>query len=458
MSHYISTTSPGNAASILAPLLNADTIPLAICTPVYAPSPGAFARAQGSNGCIGVVIDLSIAMGAVGNIMFDGVVTAPLSQQWDAVCGTSGGLAVNQKYYLTSSAPGTLTTNPASGVAVIEGVSATVGNIIIGQGGGAGSVGPGTVNAIAKFATTTTVGNSALSDNGTVISATEPVSIAPAAGSASVAPLTVIADTTNLKSLAMADKTATNFAGFRWADATHVAFRDMTNGVDLLSWAIGLAGTSADGLLTALAGITSIGAANTLGKISGGVTIDSTSNGLVNNYPLPANTHILIFNTPTSLLQLTGMTPGTSGQWMFVLEIGPQNMQVFDSNTNSTLANRLLVAGTSGPGNAGSGFIVAGNASFWYFDGTNWRVHIIWNGSSPTSLSVSGTLSTTGVITSGGPIVINNAQKISSGVGGPNTAVTGSPGDLYLNTSGGASTTLWVKESGVGTNTGWVGK
>jgi hypothetical protein len=50
------------------------------------------------------------------------------------------------------------------------------------------------------------------------------------------------------------------------------------------------------------------------------------------------------------------------------------------------------------------------------------------------------------------------AIQITSGVGTPNGAVVGSPGDLYLNTSGGAATTLWVKESGAATNTGWVGK
>jgi len=44
----------------------------------------------------------------------------------------------------------------------------------------------------------------------------------------------------------------------------------------------------------------------------------------------------------------------------------------------------------------------------------------------------------------------------NAGNGSPETVVTGSPGDLYSNTSGGAGTTLYVKESGVATNTGWV--
>ena len=47
---------------------------------------------------------------------------------------------------------------------------------------------------------------------------------------------------------------------------------------------------------------------------------------------------------------------------------------------------------------------------------------------------------------------------ISSGAVTPNTNVTGSVGDLYTWTGGGAGTTLWVKESGAATNTGWVAK
>ena len=48
--------------------------------------------------------------------------------------------------------------------------------------------------------------------------------------------------------------------------------------------------------------------------------------------------------------------------------------------------------------------------------------------------------------------------QILSSTGSPNGAIIASPGSLYLNTSGGAGTTLYIKESGVGTNTGWVGK
>lgn len=49
------------------------------------------------------------------------------------------------------------------------------------------------------------------------------------------------------------------------------------------------------------------------------------------------------------------------------------------------------------------------------------------------------------------------AAAIYSGPGTPETFVTAAVGSLYLQTNGGANTTLYVKESGTG-NTGWVAK
>lgn len=48
--------------------------------------------------------------------------------------------------------------------------------------------------------------------------------------------------------------------------------------------------------------------------------------------------------------------------------------------------------------------------------------------------------------------------RITAGTGSPESAVVGKVGDLYLRLDGGAGTTLYVKESGDSTNTGWVGK
>lgn len=56
-------------------------------------------------------------------------------------------------------------------------------------------------------------------------------------------------------------------------------------------------------------------------------------------------------------------------------------------------------------------------------------------------------------------ICLNNDNDfgIFSGTGSPEGVVTAKVGSLYLRTNGGASTTLYVKESGTG-NTGWVAK
>lgn len=51
-----------------------------------------------------------------------------------------------------------------------------------------------------------------------------------------------------------------------------------------------------------------------------------------------------------------------------------------------------------------------------------------------------------------------SSDNLKRGKGSPNGTVIGKIGDTYINTSGGAGTTLYVKESGDGTNTGWVGK
>ncbi|HEY1814908.1 MAG TPA: hypothetical protein VGG74_21320 [Kofleriaceae bacterium] len=106
-----------------------------------------------------------------------------------------------------------------------------------------------------------------------------------------------------------------------------------------------------------------------------------------------------------------------------------------DADVSLTAAGTGAVkinANTAGLANGGTGgLVVYGGA----------------NGSTPkVALSADGT------------ITLNNGPKIHTGSGSPNSSVTGNPGDLYLNTGGGSVTTLWVKESGTGTNTGWVGK
>lgn len=63
------------------------------------------------------------------------------------------------------------------------------------------------------------------------------------------------------------------------------------------------------------------------------------------------------------------------------------------------------------------------------------------------------------LVVSGGtaPSIGVGTAKWRSGTGSPESVVTGNVGDLWTRTDGGASTCLYVKESGTG-NTGWVAK
>jgi hypothetical protein len=55
----------------------------------------------------------------------------------------------------------------------------------------------------------------------------------------------------------------------------------------------------------------------------------------------------------------------------------------------------------------------------------------------------------------GGTSPGSGTTDIRAGTGSPEGAVVGGIGDIYIRTNGGAATTLYVKESGAETNTGW---
>lgn len=74
------------------------------------------------------------------------------------------------------------------------------------------------------------------------------------------------------------------------------------------------------------------------------------------------------------------------------------------------------------------------------------------------SLTLNGTGSYQQTGTFGAGVLKVGGIQISAGSGAPNGVVSGSPGDIYVNVAGGALTTLWIKETGVLTNVGWVGK
>ena len=76
-------------------------------------------------------------------------------------------------------------------------------------------------------------------------------------------------------------------------------------------------------------------------------------------------------------------------------------------------------------------------------------------------VSTEGEARTLAGIRAGGPnttpaTIATASALIRSGNGDPNNVITGSVGDVWYRLDGGASTTLYVKESGAATNTGWV--
>lgn len=85
---------------------------IVIGAPVYASAASTVKRAQANakstSGVVGLGYDASTAFGAIGNIIVDGVLTATTTQ-WDAVAGTTGGLAFNTLYYLDPANPGKMT-------------------------------------------------------------------------------------------------------------------------------------------------------------------------------------------------------------------------------------------------------------------------------------------------------------------------------------------------------------
>lgn len=55
-------------------------------------------------------------------------------------------------------------------------------------------------------------------------------------------------------------------------------------------------------------------------------------------------------------------------------------------------------------------------------------------------------------------VTVPGGARVIAGTGTPASNVVGSIGDLYLRLDGGASTTLYVKESGASTTAGWIAK
>jgi hypothetical protein len=111
---------------IIAPLATSDvrtltngegSAAIVIGAPVYISAAATVKRAQANAAAtakvIGLAYDVSTASSAAGQICVGGVLVATTAQ-WDAVAGTSGGLAAGTTYYLDPSNVGKITSTAPS--------------------------------------------------------------------------------------------------------------------------------------------------------------------------------------------------------------------------------------------------------------------------------------------------------------------------------------------------------
>jgi hypothetical protein len=93
-------------------LTNGNASAIVIGTPVYSSGAGEVDKAQADAVAtvevLGLAQPVSTAASASGNIQTDGVLSATTAQ-WDAVAGTTGGLAAGTVYYLDPDTAGKIT-------------------------------------------------------------------------------------------------------------------------------------------------------------------------------------------------------------------------------------------------------------------------------------------------------------------------------------------------------------
>ncbi len=137
---------------------------------------------------------------------------------------------------------------------------------------------------------------------------------------------------------------------------------------------------------------------------------------------------------------------GVAGQDGFIGMTVNTEFMIIGSSTTQTAGGNIVLAGSSESLSAGDLRFRTGATTVGHYDFSVDR----WSWGSKDFLAV-GNITCSGLtLGAGGPIW-------TTGSGTPESAVTADVGSLFTRTDGGASTTLYVKESGTG-NTGWVAK
>ena len=108
-----------NASSIPQYTNGESSASLTLGMPVYMSAADTVKRAEsnalGTSFVVGLCNDSTITASSLGGIATSNIVTGTTTQ-WDAVAGTTGGLAANTMYFLSPSTPGYLTATAPSTV------------------------------------------------------------------------------------------------------------------------------------------------------------------------------------------------------------------------------------------------------------------------------------------------------------------------------------------------------
>lgn len=226
----------------------------------------------------------------------------------------------------------------------------------------------GTTNTVAKFTSSTAVGNSAVTDDGSV-----------------------------------------------WALNTNKVTITEASGNTLIAGTVGVTGVT-----TTTGGLTSTAAVTSVGNFLGSVIYPAGITGTVNDWaPTGLSTARTIMEAITGVTVLTGLTGGASGRRVDICNTGAFTMTFQNDNAGSTAANRFFLPSAADWVLGSSG---QSCATFVYDStATRWRM-VSKTGTSYPALSVvgnatvGGTLGVTGVTTTTGGLVDPGALTLSGSI------------------------------------------
>ncbi|MFD1885574.1 phage tail protein [Paenibacillus wenxiniae] len=132
------------------------------------------------------------------------------------------------------------------------------------------------------------------------------------------------------------------------------------------------------------------------------------------------------------------------------------NKTYIDNNFVKNIGTQSIELGVSNPTTASPAYIdFHSGATYVDYDA---RIISIGGDGSSGHATLSIQSSDVELVTSSGAVYASRLTRLMVGSGQPEGVVNALVGTIYLNTAGGTSTSLYVKETGGGGNTGWKAK